>query len=71
MQASWIKNKCSSENVHKSTDPLHSLVVKFKQQHGNPDQYIQYIRLVPDLAVVLFNQKQLHDLLQFWKSECI
>ena len=66
LQATRIKNKVSS--VSKSSDPLQSLVIKFKQQHGSPDQYIQSIRLVPDPVVVLFNRAQLDDLMQFCAS---
>ena len=68
LQATRIKNKVSSTSVSKPSDPLQSLVVKFKQQHGSPDQYIQSIRLVPDPVVVLFNRAQLDDLMQFCAS---
>jgi len=65
LQAIRIKNKGSSASAPVSSNPLQSLVVKFKQQHGNPDQFIQSIHLVRDPAVVLFNQTQLDDVLQF------
>lgn len=68
LQATRIKNKVSSASVSKSSNSLQSLVVKFKQQHGSPDQYIQSIHLVPDPVVVLFNRAQLDDLLQFCAS---
>ena len=68
LQATRIKNKCSSPSIPTSSDPLQSLVVKFKQQHGNPNQFVQCIRLAPDPAVVLFNQIQLDDLSQFCGS---
>jgi len=44
-------------------------VVKFKEQSGNPDQFIQSIRLVPDPIIVLFNKVQLDDLQQFCASD--
>ena len=49
----------------KPTDPLQALVVKFKEQYGNPSQFIQLICLVPDPSIVLFNDSQLNDMERF------
>ena len=68
LQATRIKNKYSSQSIPTSSDPSQFLVVKFKQQHGNPDQFVQCICLAPNTAVVLFIQIQLDDLLQFCGS---
>ena len=51
-----------------SSDPLQDLVVKFKEQSGQPDQFIQSIQLVPDPNIILFNKTQLNDLEQFCAS---
>ena len=48
-----------------SNDALQDLVVKFKEQSGQPDQFIQSIRLIPDPTIVLFNTTQLNDMVQF------
>ena len=57
------KASVSSSTV--SCDPLQSLVIKFKEHSGDPNQYIQAIHLVPDPTVVLFNTTQLDDIEQF------
>ena len=44
---------------------MQALVVKFKEQNGRKNQFIQSIRLVPDPAIVLFNSAQLDDIEQF------
>ena len=49
-------------------DPLQALVVKFKEESGSPDRYVQSIRLVPDPAIVLFNETQLNAIEQFCAS---
>ena len=49
----------------KPGDPLQALVVKFKEQYENPNQFIQSIRLVPAPSIVLFNQTQLSDIEHF------
>ena len=56
----WCKKTFSD-----SSDPLQSLVLKFKEQHGKSDQFIQSIRLVPQPVIVLFNNSQLNDIQQF------
>ena len=71
LQASRIRCKkkssqCSS--VSNTNDPLQALVVKFKEESGSPDQYIQSIRLVPDPTIVLFNETQLSEMEQFCAS---
>ena len=66
LQASRIC--CKKTLSHSSSypnDALQDLVVKFKEQSGQPDQSIQSIRLVPDPTIVLFNTTQLNDLAQF------
>ena len=52
----------------KPGDPLQALVVKLKEQYGNPNQFIQSIRLVPDPSIVLFNESQLNDTENFCAS---
>ena len=46
-----IKNLIQSSSSN-SSDPLQYLIVKFKEQSGQVDQFIQSIRLVPDPNVV-------------------
>ena len=46
LQASRIKCKNTPMLESKPGDPLQALVVKFKEQYGNPNQFIQSIRLV-------------------------
>ena len=56
LQASRIKCKNTSTMQSKPGDPLQALVVKFKEQYANPNQFIQSIRLVPDPYIFLFNE---------------
>ena len=49
-------------------DPLQALVVKFKEESGSSNQYVQSIRLAPDPTIVLFNETQLNDMEQFCAS---
>ena len=49
----------------KPGDPLQALVVKFKEQYGSPNQFIQSVCSVPDLSVVMFNESQLNDMEHF------
>ena len=67
MQASRIRCKNTSHqgSLVNSNDPMQDLVVKFKEQTGQPEQFIQSIRLVPDPIIVLFNKMQVDDLQQF------
>ena len=66
LQASQIRcKKTLSHSSSNSNDALQDLVVKFKEQSGQPDQFIQSIRLVPDPTIVLFNTTQLNDMVQF------
>lgn len=51
------------------SDPLHTLVVKYKQQSGEPEQFVQSIRLVPDPVIVLFNEVQLNDIERYCTSQ--
>ena len=63
------KKKCNQHSsVSNPDDPLQALVVKFKEESGSPDQYIQSICLVPDPTIVLFNETQLNDMEQFCVS---
>ena len=50
-QASRIKKRvsCTSSST---TDPLQGLVVKFKEQSGQRNQFVQAIQLVPDPTIV-------------------
>ena len=48
-----------------STFKCQALVVKFKEESGSPDRYIQSI---PDPAIVLFNETQLNAIEQFCAS---
>ena len=68
LQASRIKCKNTSAMQSKPGDPLQALVVKFKEQYGSPNQFIQSIRLVPDPSVVVFNESQLNDMEHFCAS---
>ena len=71
LQASRIrcKKKTNQEaGVSNPNDPLQALVVKFKEESRNPDQYVQSIHLVPDPTIVLFNDTQLNDMEQFCAS---
>ena len=67
LQASRIKCKNTPMLESKPGDPLQALVVKFKEQYGNPNQFIQSIRLVPDPSIVLFNEM---IWIIFGKSKC-
>ena len=58
-QASRIKCKRVSRASLSVTDPLQSLVVKFKEQSGQSCQFVQAIQLVPDPTIVLFNDRQI------------
>ena len=64
-QASRIKFKRVSCTPSSMTDPLQGLVVKFKEQSGQRNQFVQAIQLVPDPTIVLFNDTQIHDIEQF------
>ena len=64
-QASRVKCKRVSNTPSNTTDPLQSLVVKFKEQNGQRDQFVQAIQLVPDPTIVLFNDTQINDIEQF------
>ena len=64
-QASRIKCKRVSCAPPSTTDPLQGLVVKFKEQNGQRNQFVQAIQLVPDPTVVLFNDTQINDIEQF------
>ena len=68
LQASRIKCKKTTMVQSKPGDPLQALVVKFKEQFGNPNQFIQSIHLVPDPSIVLFNESQLNDMDRFCAS---
>ena len=62
---SRLRSKKASFSSSKPSDPLQALVVKFKEQFGSPNQYIQTIQLVPDPIIVLFNKNQLDEMEQF------
>ena len=64
-QASRIKCKRVSCTPSSMTDPLQGLVVKFKEQSGQRNQFVQAIQLVPDPTIALFNDTQIHDIEQF------
>ena len=64
-QASRIKCKRVPCIPSRSTDPLQGLVVKFKEQSGQRNQFVQAIQLVPDPTIVLFNDMQINDIEQF------
>ena len=68
LQASRIKCKNTSTMQSKPDDPLQALVVKFKEQYGSLNQFIQSIHLVPDPSIVLFNESQLSDMDHFCTS---
>ena len=67
LQASRVHNKKAFvySIPRNSSDPLQDVVVKFKEQSGLPDQFIQSIRLVADPNIILFNMTPLNDLEQF------
>ena len=44
------------------TDPLQGLVVKFKEQSRQRNQFVRAIQLVPDPTIVLFNDTQINDI---------
>ena len=64
-QVSRLRSKKASFSSSKPSDPLQALVIKFKEQFGSPNQYIQTIQLVPDPIIVLFNKNQLDEMEQF------
>ena len=70
LQASRIRSKKVTPHSASShpNDPLQALVVKFKEEKGKPNQFVQSIRLVPDPTIVLFNETQLNDIEQFCAS---
>ena len=74
LQASRIRCRKTHSSTFNPNDPPQALVVKFKEQSGSLGQFVQSIRLVPDPAVVLFNETQLIDIEQFCgslgKSKC-
>ena len=67
MQASRIRCKKTLQQspLTYSSDPMQDLVVKSNEQIGQPEQFVQSIRLVPHPIIVLFNKSQLDDLQQF------
>ena len=65
MQASRIRCKKTLQQspLTYSSDPMQDLVEE--EQIGQPEQFVQSIRLVPHPIIVLFNKSQLDDLQQF------
>ena len=71
LQASRIQCKKKAyqhSSVSNPNDLLQAFVVKFKEERGSPDRYVQSIRLVPDPTIVLFNETQLNAMEQFCAS---
>ena len=62
LQSSQIRCKQTSIKQSNINDPFASSYCQVQRRNRSPDQYIH---LVPDPAIVLFNEVQLNDMEQF------